>query len=322
MKSTHGQKLILIITHSRDLSADLVIRHLCAGGHDYVRLDTDQLASVECFFGFRAGPELHIDGRVILTSEVSSIWARRFAVPLSLRKVRPEQAQFVTRELMVVMDAFLEGAAHAFQINRYHADRLAGNRLLQALRARKLGFSTPKSLVTQNADDARVFLNSHPRAITKALSFGRISSSSDNELVAFSSLVPNNVNLEGLICCPSLLQEMVPKRFDWRVTTVGDRVFSARVMSDPSILIDWRADKDAVTKFSRADLPREVSDRLVTLSHQSELIFGAHDLIENTEGEFFFLETNPAGQWGWLELTLGLPIGQAIADELIAHARG
>jgi hypothetical protein len=34
------------------------------------------------------------------------------------------------------------------------------------------------------------------------------------------------------------------------------------------------------------------------------------------DGDFFFLEVNPNGEWGWLETSLGLPIADAIVDEL------
>lgn len=314
--------MILVVTHSKDLSADLVIRHLHADGQKYVRLNTDHLVTPECFFGFRDEPELHIDNRVILGSDISSIWARRFALPRSLQDLNLQYAEFVKREHLVVMDAFLEGTTDAFQINPAHADQIAGNRLLQMRRARKFGFSIPDSLVTQDAEAARRFIATHAQTITKALSFGRVSSESGNELVAFASVIQHDVNMDGLSCCPSLLQDSIPKRCDWRVTTVGDRVFSAKATFDKSRSLDWRADKDAATRFSSAELPEEISDRLIALSRESKIVYGAHDLVESVTGEFFFLETNPAGQWGWLELTLDLPISRAIADELVAHSRG
>jgi hypothetical protein len=73
--------------------------------------------------------------------------------------------------------------------------------------------------------------------------------------------------------------------------------------------------------FEVGELPRDVSDRLLTLCNRSAISFGAHDLIEAPNGEFYFLETNPAGQWGWLEVELGLPIGEAVADWLISACK-
>jgi len=46
------------------------------------------------------------------------------------------------------------------------------------------------------------------------------------------------------------------------------------------------------------------------------LKFGAFDFIVNN-GEYFFLEVNSNGQWGWLEKTLRLSISDAIIDFLL-----
>jgi glutathione synthase/RimK-type ligase-like ATP-grasp enzyme len=313
--------LILIVTHSKDLGADFVIRHLRALGGAYLRLDTDKLGTSECFFGSNSEPELHVKGRLIRKSEVKAIWARRFALPEILAQVKPDYADFVKRELATVMDAFLEGAPEVFQINTSSADRIAGNRILQSQRAERIGFSVPDSLVTQNAEDAGAFLDRHAEAVCKALSFGRLSSTAGAELVAYTSVAPRDLPLDGLAQCPALFQQKVSKRFDWRITTVGDRAFSARATVDPeSPYVDWR-EEDSGTQFEAAEPPPAIVEWLLQLARDSGIVYGAHDLIESEDGKFYFLETNPAGQWGWLELTLGLQIGRAIADTLMAHAK-
>lgn len=313
--------LIVIVTHSKDLSADFVIRHLLALGASYVRLDTDRLGTPDCFFGARSEPDLHIGGRVLRKSDVTAIWARRFALPEILRRVQPEHADFVRRELAVAMDAFLETGPEIFQINSAAADRLAGNRIAQAERARRIGFSVPETLVTQDAVAAREFLDAHREVLCKALSFGRVASVPGDERVVYASKAPPDLALEGLASCPVLFQRQIAKRYDWRITTVGDRAFTARALFDPDASpVDWRQAGDSATRFQCADPPADVLERILRLASDSGIVYGAHDLIETAEGEFFFLETNPAGQWGWLELTLGLPIGRAIADQLMAHS--
>lgn len=312
--------MILVLTHSQDLSADFVIRHLI-GRCRFRRVDTDLIGTSKCFFGYGRGPELHIDDEIIYASEISAVWARRFALPKVLNEVQPKHVDFVRRELAVVMDAFLENIAHAFYINASYADRLAGNRLIQAERAKQLGFLVPDTIVTQSAVTAESFLRQNPSVITKALSFGRVSNDPGEEQVAFSSIVPKNIDLSTVESCPALFQTRLPKRFDWRITTVGNKVFSARTLyHGDRPPIDWREDRNIATSFEATYLPDGVTERLLSLCSVSELVYGAHDLVETDSGEFFFLETNPAGQWGWLELSLGFPIGKAVADELIAHS--
>lgn len=312
--------MILIVTHSEDLSADLVIRHLHADHQDYVRLDTDLLGTPACFFGFKTESELTISSRHVRASDVTAAWVRRVALPKSLSLIAPEHVDFARRELATAMDAFLEAIPPNLQINPSYADRISGNRLLQARRARQAGFAVPDTLVTQDAAEAREFLSRHTRAVTKAICFGRTSSSIEGESFAHTSEVPADPDLAGLEYCPSLFQENIPKRFDWRITSVGDRVFSARMEFETGDATDWRLESRALTAFKAAPAPNDVTSRLKALTAGSGIVYGAHDLIETVTGEFVFIETNPAGQWGWLEITTDLPIGRAIADELMRRA--
>ena len=41
------------------------------------------------------------------------------------------------------------------------------------------------------------------------------------------------------------------------------------------------------------------------------LEYGAIDLIKDRNGNYIFLEINPAGEWAWLENDLGLPISDS-----------
>jgi len=46
------------------------------------------------------------------------------------------------------------------------------------------------------------------------------------------------------------------------------------------------------------------------------LNYGALDFVITPAGDWRFLEVNPNGQWLWLADETGLPIAEAIADEL------
>lgn len=243
-------------------------------------------------------------------------------MPEVLTQAKAEHVEFIKRELAVVLDAFLEGIPDVVEINPSTADRLAGNRILQAGLAKAIGFKVPDSIVTQDAAAARAFIDGHDGVICKALSFGQVSGEAGRERVAYTSAITVEVDLSGLALCPLLLQAKISKRYDWRITTVRDRAFCARaVANEQADGVDWRAAEDHLSKFERSEPPNEILDKLLTLSRMSGLVYGAHDLIETLSGEFIFLETNPAGQFGWLEISLGLPIGCALADALMGVDR-
>ncbi|HEX5326344.1 MAG TPA: hypothetical protein VFW75_06725 [Acetobacteraceae bacterium] len=106
------------------------------------------------------------------------------------------------------------------------------------------------------------------------------------------------------------------------MTTVGEQIFAARTRTAAAVDgLDWRRSPDPGIIFERAELPADIAARLGGLCQHSGLVFATHDLIESPDGRFYFLETNPAGQWGWLELALGLPIAAALAAALAQGAQ-
>ena len=54
--------------------------------------------------------------------------------------------------------------------------------------------------------------------------------------------------------------------------------------------------------------------------HALGLVYGAIDMRLTPNGEYVFLEVNPAGQWLFIEQATGQPISAAIAEALIARA--
>ncbi|MCX4451449.1 hypothetical protein [Streptomyces sp. NBC_01789] len=46
------------------------------------------------------------------------------------------------------------------------------------------------------------------------------------------------------------------------------------------------------------------------------LRYGAADSVVGPGGGWTFLEVNPCGQWDWIQGATGLPIAEAIADDL------
>ena len=312
--------MILVVTHSTDLGADLVIRQLRDRNARYHRLNTDRLGSPACHVGFAAGAELVDDGMLLPAGAISAVWHRRLAHPAALDRVAPPLRAFAERELATALDGFLDSIA-GLQVNPVEADRIAGNRLLQAGRAAAAGLAVPAMLVTQDAVRAQAFAAAQGPVVAKALSFGLLDARTG--AATYTTALTPDTDWSGLQVTPCLLQARVPKRHEWRVTTVGDRVFAARTRLDaPVDPDDWRLSADVATLFEPAALPAAVELRLLRLCRAGGLAFATHDLIETPEGAFYFLETNPAGQWGWLELSLGLPIGAALADLLMAGRAG
>lgn len=116
------------------------------------------------------------------------------------------------------------------------------------------------------------------------------------------------------------MQRKVEKDFEIRVTAVGERLFPCKIESQHTdrTRIDWRRYDIPNTPHSTFELPRDISDKLLEMMRIFGIHFVAFDLAVTPDGKFVFFEMNPAPQWVWIEELTGLPITDAIIDELIS----
>jgi glutathione synthase/RimK-type ligase-like ATP-grasp enzyme len=117
---------------------------------------------------------------------------------------------------------------------------------------------------------------------------------------------------------PAIYQALVPKRFDLRVTIVGQRIFAAAIdsQSDPAAVVDWRHTDNPRLPHHSVSLPEHVADKLLRLMDSFRLTFGAIDMIHTPDDDYVFLEVNPSGQWLWLDDMLEFGISNAVAEWL------
>ncbi len=124
---------------------------------------------------------------------------------------------------------------------------------------------------------------------------------------------------EALRHSPMVFQELIPKACELRVAWVAGEAFAGALDASGTSRgqTDWRRAAPGECRWQGAELPAEVSRGLRALMSELGLVYGAIDLIRTPSGEHVFLEVNPGGEWGMLERDLGLPISEAIAEELL-----
>ncbi|MFC5721302.1 hypothetical protein ACFP1Z_14110 [Streptomyces gamaensis] len=83
--------------------------------------------------------------------------------------------------------------------------------------------------------------------------------------------------------------------------------------------VDWRSDYRSLT-YRATRTPDGIAESVRRLMRRLELRFAALDFVVSPSGEWTFLEANPCGQWDWIQHATGLPIAEAIADELTGAA--
>ncbi|ATC33028.1 hypothetical protein CA606_12210 [Caulobacter vibrioides] len=119
---------------------------------------------------------------------------------------------------------------------------------------------------------------------------------------------------------PVLVQKNIEKRFEYRVVLVRDRIFAFRIdpHAHPLLATDYRRGGFMV-KYVLTDLPIDIAGKIAILHEKTRLFSASYDLIEGIDGEFYFLEVNPAGVWGYIDESNGGVISDAFAEEVLAE---
>ncbi|MFD4974849.1 MvdC/MvdD family ATP grasp protein [Streptomyces sp. NPDC058424] len=123
-------------------------------------------------------------------------------------------------------------------------------------------------------------------------------------------------DLQGISTTAHLFQSWVDKDHEVRLTVVGEHMFAAAIHAGSDAAHeDWRSDYGALT-YTITTVPEQVAEGMRRLMDRLQLRYGAADFIVGPQGRWTFLEVNPCGQWDWIQGETGLPIAQAIADDL------
>lgn len=198
----------------------------------------------------------------------------------------------------------------------------ASNKLGQLIIGKQVGFSIPETLISSDWEAIQKSLineRGYKDIIVKMVR-GVLIQDGQEMAMPTTTLSQAQVGLlsETTTSFPGIYQPYKQKFREWRITVVGQQVFPVSIYTDQEAKDDWRRhqNKSHVIFKSEAVNPA-ISQQCIDFLGKYSLSFGAFDFIESDEGEMTFLECNANGQYYRFEQQFGLPISDAIADELI-----
>jgi glutathione synthase/RimK-type ligase-like ATP-grasp enzyme len=169
---------------------------------------------------------------------------------------------------------------------------------------------------------ARRIFNQGKKVSTKPITNMKVRIDGQDHTRFTELLEPTMLNsIHSLSHCPLIFQEYIPKAYELRVTVIGNEIFAACIQSQSAggdTTVDWRRYNIPKTPHYAYELSPELRNQILALHQRLGLVYSSFDFIRTPQGEFVFLETNPFGQWLWIEDLTGLPISKAIADFLSA----
>ncbi|MBN1204234.1 MAG: hypothetical protein JXB05_04850 [Myxococcaceae bacterium] len=260
------------------------------------------------------GPELSLSEHAI-----GAVWNRRPALVIDPGRIHPADQRFVEQGCGTFRRSLLDTLApEAFWVNPHRAVEHS-SKLRQHQRALEVGLEVPDTLYTNDPGEIRAFLREHGgRIVYKPF---RMTAWRDDTKyhMTYTSLLTEAQLIEDelLSMVPGIYQALVPKAYELRVTMMGRRAFTAKLLSQETETgrLDWRKGYDEL-RMEPFELPTEVAEQCFTLMRGLDLVFGCFDFIVQPDGRYVFLEVNQAGQFLFVENDTGLPLLDAFTEFL------
>ena len=310
---------VLIVSTVVDVATDAVIVELSRRNVPVLRINTEDYP-FQGRFDYRPGQSgKHLFAEKVDAPDFRSIWYRRVRVPARPDDMDEGIYDFCLRESRSALLGGILGRPCRW-MSRPEAVWKAEFKPFQLEIAAEHGLIVPKTLISNVPDSIRAFFHScNEQLIAKPVRTGHLVQNGVDHAVYTTRIGPEDIkDLEDATLSPTIYQQLIPKRFDIRVTVVGRKIFAAAIDSqtDPDASVDWRRTSNPKLPHHAVDLPSELKESILSLMDGLALEYGALDFVLTPEGQYIFLEINPNGQWLWLDDMLSLGISSEIAEWL------
>lgn len=194
-----------------------------------------------------------------------------------------------------------------FTINKFHTLN----------KARQIGLKIPNTLITNSKSDIINFLKRVKNSELILKSIGEnLNLVIQNELSYYQPIqVLTKDSIDNLpdYFMFSLFQNKIVKEFEIRVFYLNGTCYSMSIHSNK---IDYRGDY-IQSGYNPFELPANIKYKIISLMKSLKLISGSIDLIkEKHSNDYYFLEINPIGQFGFLSSICNYNLEEKMAKYL------
>lgn len=335
-------KYIFILAQDGDISVDDVISWIKKHNeYQVVRInDTDNILNINLSIE-QSSSDFSVtisENVTIHSNQIHSYWYRRgqFAYnkiesPSYFEKSKEFALSkaindFYEKEWEFAIDFvhFLLKKSNIFNIGSFFDNK--NNKLTTLQIAKDVGFLIPKTLVSNDVNVIRTFFCQNEKIISKAVRSPGGLTAFGNKILTFSfptsvltitdfdRITSGNTKFQ-----PTLFQKYIDKEFEIRTFYLNKKTYSMAIFSqnNEKTKIDFRNyDYENPNRCVPYILPEEVNLKVVQLMEKLDYNTGSLDIIFNGQ-DYFFLEVNPAGQFGWLSKHCNYYIEKEIAKQLI-----
>jgi len=314
--------MILILSVDGDRSTESVIDCLVSFNYPYLRINSSDFIDKKFFFNLSKGLFVFGDNKINL-SDIKAVWFRKFH--FFYTSIFHDQAAQATQVGNVIPFIGLESEFTAI-INSFifylkdknwltNPKKIFLNKLAVLKEAQNLGLNTPETFLINTKDD---LLKIPFGLISKSVKDASIVRTGKGFYSMFTSKIDKELIPEKFFT--SMVQEFIEKELDLRVFFLENEFYTMAIFSqfDMQTKTDFRNYNNSnPNQVCRYNLPKNISNMLLKLVNQLELNCCSIDLVKDRNGEYYFLEINPLGQFGMVSIPCNYNLEKKVAEYLI-----
>jgi ATP-GRASP peptide maturase of grasp-with-spasm system len=191
------------------------------------------------------------------------------------------------------------------------------NKIENLYLAKSYGLSIPSTLISTSSSEINQFQMKHKRIITKPIYEVPTFIIDDNVFHFKYDLLKNDISESTIF--PSLIQEYIEKEYEIRSFYLAGVFYSMAIFSqnDQKTKIDFRNYNDKIpNRKVPYILPKIIERKLRKVFKKLELNTGSVDIIKGLDGQYYFLEINPVGQFGMVSF----PCNYFLEEKIVNYA--
>lgn len=244
-------------------------------------------------------------GRQLNLQDIHSVFWRNFSGVYVAPLTDANQQQVAFNDSMSTVRSLMQACPGRW-INSWQAYQFHKEKPLQLSKAKQIGVTIPATLITNNPDQVKEFVEAHEKVIFKPVYGG-----AHTKLVTEAHLEPHRLDL-ALSISPVTIQEYIPGT-NIRTYVIGESVYSAEIRSPA---LDFREDLES--ELIPIDLPESVEKQCLAILKAFMLDWTAIDWRVKPTGEYVFLEANPSPMFIHFERHTRFPITQKLVNLLMS----
>lgn len=321
--------MVLILSSESDFSTSEVIKWLRHINKPYIRINWNDtifikdvnMESEEINISFQIN-----DGKLIQTKDITSYWYRRGGlfhdktllnnIELSNTVLQDLIKNNVKNDIETLTSLLIYTIERKKSIGSIHT--AINNKLIHLSVAKRFNIAVPLTRIISTRQEFLELKEKKMDFITKCISDGVHYIGNDEHYALYTQEINWNEKLTDSFL-PVLIQERVQKKWEIRTFYLKGKFYSMAIFSqrDSQTSLDFRK-YNIINPNYRVPykLPVSLERKLLKFMNEVKLDTGSIDLLYSENGEYYFLEVNPVGQFGMVSRSCNYFLEKEIANSL------